>query len=166
MTGLLFVFFPPPLSARKRCTHLFAHKGPRYLNDYGRILVADFNKKNFTFHSSMQVFIVGVGVRVTRNCGNEPGDGVGVGQNPAVGVGVGAGTAPPRLRNPDTGSELESKSMLSRVAATSRESESGSESVSSQESESVSESESKHHHYDSKIVSQCRDKAATSGAKK
>ena len=70
----------------------------------------------------MQVFIVGVGVKVAWSRGNEPGGGDGVGQKPAVGVGVGTGTAPLRLRNSGTGSELESGSMLSRVVATNQES--------------------------------------------
>ena len=70
----------------------------------------------------MQVFIDRAGVKVVWSRGNEPGGGVGVGQKPAVGVGVVAGTAPLRLRDSGTGSELESESMLSRVAATNQES--------------------------------------------
>ena len=68
----------------------------------GKISVADSSIRNFSFHSSMHVFIVGVGVKVAWSRGNEPGGGDGIGQKPAVGVGIGTRTAPLRLRNSGT----------------------------------------------------------------
>ena len=47
MTGLSFAFLPPPLSARKHCTHLFAHKGPGCLIDYWQNLSRWFINKKF-----------------------------------------------------------------------------------------------------------------------